>query len=84
MAPSAAHRRPFSVGSLRAQTRRNYILESCKGNSTLPPKPFCHLKTQRDTQYMNTLSLCGRAFWNGEPMCSFRIFSSSQCSFQAL
>ena len=36
------HLPPVYVGSLRARTtgRRNSILESCKGSSTLPPKPF--------------------------------------------
>ena len=79
MAPTAR-----SVGSLRAQTRRNSILASCKGHSTLPTKPFGHLKTQRERHYMNTHNLCGSAFGNGEPMRSFRIFSSSHSSFQAL
>ena len=55
----------LSLG-LRTRTRRNSILESCKGHSTLPPKPFSHLKTQRDTHYMNTHNLCGSAFGNGE------------------
>ena len=35
---------PVYVGSLRARTRRNSIVESCTGHSTLPPKPFGHLK----------------------------------------
>ena len=30
---------------------------SCKGHSTLPPKPFGHLKNQRETHYMNRHNL---------------------------
>ena len=46
----------------QARTRRNCILESCKGDSTLPPEPFGHLNNQRDTHCMNTLNRCGSAF----------------------
>ena len=73
---------PVYVGSLRARTRRNSIVESCKGHSTLPPKPFGHLKNQRDTHYMNTHNLCGSAFGNGETMRSFRIFSHHTAPFK--
>ena len=59
---------PVYVGSLRARTRRNSIVESCKGHSTLPTKPFSHLKTQWDLHYMNTHNLCGSAFGNGEAL----------------
>ena len=51
---------PAAVGSLRARTRRNSILESSKGHSTLPPKPFSHLKINerpsRGTLYKHPVS----------------------------
>ena len=57
MAPTAGARFcGFPQGSNRA--RRNSILqlETCRGDSSLPPKPFSHLKNQRETHYMAALS----------------------------
>ena len=48
----------ISVGSLRARTRGNSTLVISKGSSTLPTKPFSHLKTQRKTQYKFNYQLC--------------------------
>ena len=50
------------MGSFRALTRRNFILECCKWKSTLPRKPLCQLKTQRETPslYNHPQPLCQR------------------------
>ena len=79
MAPTARF-----CGFPQGSNQEEFHPGGCKGQSTLPTKPFGHLKTQWETHYMNTHNLCGSSFENGEPMRSFRIFSSSHGSFQAL
>ena len=57
----------ISVGSLRARTRRNFILESCKGNSALPPKPFGHLKIQWDPAPVTVTVTMTHTIWTPRP-----------------
>ena len=65
-------------GTLPAWTKRNFILESCKVNSTLPTKTYIiHM-------HKECMPWCGGAFWDGETIISFGIYISSEWSFQAL